>query len=150
MSLLILIITLELILMASDSAVTVFNKKAFNGVRKIFNLDNQIPIGIMINGPSRFCGVSFEKLIKEFKCEKFKGKYSPFNVKDNLIKFLENKDFDVHIENFIKYNLAIFKRDLKYEFEDILEDEFDHFIKSLKLHEVYPFLTDYLIDFDDI
>ena len=30
MSLLILIITLELILMASDSAVTVFNKKAFN------------------------------------------------------------------------------------------------------------------------
>ena len=34
MSLLILIITLELILMASDSAVTVHNRKAFTGVKK--------------------------------------------------------------------------------------------------------------------
>ena len=53
--------TMELILMASDSAVTLDGKKAFNGVDKIFKLGENIPIGIMINGPAGFCQKSFEK-----------------------------------------------------------------------------------------
>ena len=104
----------------------------------------------MINGPSRFCGVSFEKLIEDFKREEFNGEYTPLNVKNNFIRFLEKKDFYDDIDKFIMYNLTLFKRYLEYEFENIGGDEFELFMKSLKLHDVYPFLKDFQITFDDI
>lgn len=136
--------------MASDSAVTVSGKKAFNGVDKIFHLDDNVPMGMMVNGPARFCGKSFKLLFDEFKCQKFTGDYSPENIMNNFIEFLEKIDIESNVENYVKYYLSNFKNYLKQEFDMIFEDEFDFFIDSLEFHEVFPFLESQNISFNEI
>ena len=150
MTLEILIITLELVLMASDSAVTVAGLKAFNGVQKIFALDENLGMGLMINGPSHFGGKSFEKIIEEFRCAEFNGRYSVENIKDNFISFLEAKSFDVDLDKMILYELNDFKRYLVHQLETIPPDEFDFFLDTMFTHEVFPFLKNLDISFDEI
>lgn len=136
--------------MATDSAVTVNGLKAFNGVQKVFHIHDDVPIGIMINGPSRFCGKSFEKLIDEFKCFKFNGDYTVENIKNNLISFLEAKNFNTDLNEYIKFNLNNFKKHLINQWDNITEDEFEYYIENLYVHEIFSFLENQNISFDDI
>lgn len=75
----ILIMNKNTIAMATDSAVTVGNKKTYNGVNKLFMLSNDPPMGIMIYGNSNLMGVPIETLIKEFKRKYSKNQFKTTN-----------------------------------------------------------------------
>ena len=65
----ILILTPSAVALAADSAVTIGNRKTYNGVNKLFMLSNDPPMGIMTYNLSDFSNVPFETIIKEFRHE---------------------------------------------------------------------------------
>ena len=65
----ILILTPNAIALATDSAITIDNKKSYNGVNKLFMLSNDPPMGIMTYNIARFFNIPFETIIKEFRKE---------------------------------------------------------------------------------
>ena len=61
------ILTPSAVALAADSAVTLDNRKIYNGINKLFMLSNEPPIGIMTYNNTRFLNIPFETIIKEFR-----------------------------------------------------------------------------------
>ena len=78
------------IIFAADKAVTTPNDKSYTTSKKIFNLDKDFPVTIMINGHVDFEGVFIGDLIGEFKKENdFKEIGDIEKIKNRFIEFLE-------------------------------------------------------------
>lgn len=100
--------------LASDSALTVPNKKGddkiFNSDNKLFNLSKYYPVGIMVNGFGDFMGVPWETLVKMYREKLGKTKFDKleYYAKD-FIKFLKDFEFpEQHSaeKSFIEYTIS--------------------------------------------
>lgn len=108
--------TPNVVVMASDSALTIGDFKTYVGVNKVFELSDNPPMGIMIYNNADFLNIPIETLIKDFKkkykinsmnefCEKFKKYLTNEPKKNSLVKIsLEEKfkDFKYETKLFFK------------------------------------------------
>lgn len=62
-----MIINKSSLILASDLAVTMDEYKSYIGIKKVFELNSDFPIGFMINGLMDFEKIPLETLIGEFK-----------------------------------------------------------------------------------
>ena len=86
----ILILTPSAVALAADSAVTIGNRKTYNGVNKLFMLSNDPPMGIMTYNLSNFSSIPLETIIKEFRAEiKTEGLTTVIEFMDKFIEFLD-------------------------------------------------------------
>lgn len=113
------------IILASDLRATIDESKSYVGVRKIFELDNDIPIGIMINGLMDFEKIPMETLIGEFN-ERNKNYTNVKDIRDDFIDFLSKNTNCTPIDEYLKEVLNSFKIRLtetidEYGFENVLE-----------------------------
>ena len=87
----ILILTPSAVALAADSAVTVGNRKTYNGVNKLFMLHNNPSMGIMSYNLSNFANVPLETIIKEFRLEiRNEGLSTVEEFRDRFKQFLKN------------------------------------------------------------
>ena len=127
----ILIMNNSAIAMAADSAVTVMNKKTYNGVNKLFMLSNDPPMGIMIFGNANFDIFPMETLIKEFRKKyDFKELKNIKNIHEKFIEYLSKVTPHTDFKVLIDYNLVSFKDFLENKFKSISKEEFNEFIES--------------------
>lgn len=97
--------------MAADSAVTVMNRKTYNGVNKLFMLSNNPPIGIMIFGNANFDVFPMETLIKEFRKKyDFKELKDITNIHKKFIEYISEVTPPTDFKSLIEYNLDDFKK----------------------------------------
>lgn len=86
----ILILTPSAVALAADSAVTIGNRKTYNGVNKLFMLSNDPPMGIMTYNLSNFSNIPLETIIKEFRAEiKKEDLTTVIEFRDKFIEFLD-------------------------------------------------------------
>lgn len=86
----ILILTPSAVALAADSAVTIGNRKTYNGVNKLFMLSNNPPMGIMTYNLSNFSNIPLETIIKEFRDEiKKEDLTTVIEFRDKFIEFLD-------------------------------------------------------------
>lgn len=116
----IMILTPNAIALATDSAITIDNRKIYNGVNKLFMLSNNPPMGIMTYNGARFFNIPFETIIKEFRSE--------INDK-NITKTIDFK------EEFEKY---LQKIPSKSPYKESFEDKLMKFIDIVS-NEYYTF-----------
>lgn len=147
----VIVLTPDAVVIATDSAVTINNKKVFTGVQKIFSIDEDIGMAFLVYNNSKFAGRSINALIEDFKCNHpFKGQYSVKNIMNNFIDFCQNYDFDEDGHDYIIHQLNLFKKFKLNEFNEIGEENFQDFIDYLPKKEICPFLDKFNIDFFDI
>lgn len=133
----ILIMNKNAIVMATDSAVTVDNKKSYMGVNKLFLLSNDPPMGIMIFGSADFVNVPLETLIKEYREQTdFKELSNINNIKEDFIEYLsgicQEDDFSRNLKN----DIANFKKLL------LREDHPENFFNYSDNAEIFSFLEE--------
>lgn len=79
--------------LAADSAVTITsptNTKIYNTVNKLFNLNKNHPIGIMVYGDSLLLGVPWETIIKEYRKELGEEEFDSIEMQGkNFIEFVD-------------------------------------------------------------
>lgn len=102
------ILTPSAVALAADSAVTLDNRKIYNGINKLFMLSNEPPIGIMTYNNTRFLNIPFETIIKEFR------RYS------DKEKFETLKDFQKGLNEYL--GCINTKSDFKFSFDQKIED----------------------------
>lgn len=125
----ILIINSSAIAMAADSAVTVGNKKTYNGVNKLFMLSNDPPMGIMIFGNANFDIFPMETLIKEFKKNQdFKKLNNIQRIHEAFIEYLANVVPSTDFKAMIDHHIQSYREYLTKKFSSISQMEFDEFI----------------------
>ncbi|MBF4469147.1 MAG: hypothetical protein ISP01_07050 [Methanobrevibacter arboriphilus] len=121
----ILIMNRNTISMATDSAVTVEDKKAYNGVNKLFMLSNNPPMGIMIYGNANLMGVPIETIIKEFRRKYSKNSFK--TVKEFMDAFLCFMEITVcnksNPKEFFKSFIQQFEKDFYDEISKIGPNE---------------------------
>lgn len=119
------------IAMAADSAVTVGNKKTYNGVNKLFMLSNDPPMGIMIFGNANFDIFPMETLIKEFRKKyDFKNLGTIDKIHEKLIEYLSEIVPSTDFHAMINHNLKYFHDFLEKEFLNKDKEHFEEFINS--------------------
>ena len=117
------------IAMAADSAVTVGNKKTYNGVNKLFMLSNDPPMGIMIFGNANFDIFPMETLIKEFKKNQdFKKLNNIQRIHDAFIEYLATVVPSTDSKAMIDHHIQSYREYLTKKFSSISQMEFDEFI----------------------
>lgn len=140
----ILILTPSAVALAADSAVTVGNKKTYNGVNKLFMLSNNPPMGIMTYNLSHFSNVPLETIIKEFRVEikneelstveEFRDKFK--NYLEILVKnSLHSYSFEEQLDDFIKQ--------IKSESQHMDYSYFEFIVKNVVSNVSYEDLSDY-------
>ncbi len=81
----------EAIALAADSAVTMTAEKIFTSANKLFTLSKYHPVGIMVYGSAIFMGVPWETIIKVYRDNLGKKKFSTLKEYANsFIDFLDN------------------------------------------------------------
>ena len=119
----IMILTPNAIALATDSAITLDNKKSYNGVNKLFMLSNNPPMGIMTYNTARLFNIPFETIIKEFRKD--------INDK-NLTKTIDFKnEFEEYLHKIPSKSpyKDSFDEKLK-DFIEIISNEYDSFGKN--------------------
>lgn len=109
---------------AADSAVTK-QRKTFTSARKIYELSEEHPVGLMVFGKSEFMGIPWVTIFNIFR-ERI-GDNKPENLEeygDNLIDLLENEDFANDIEErryYLSYVVRYFQ-DIKNDIQDTVQN----------------------------
>ena len=86
----VLILNKENIALASDTRITINDKKTFDGVDKIFQLTNTPPMAMMIYGKPNITGVPFETTVLDYKQKaNFKNINTTDKIMKDFIKFME-------------------------------------------------------------
>lgn len=108
------------IALAADSAVTIGDNRVYNSAIKLFTLDSQHDVGIMIYGNASIDNVPWEVVIKLFR-EELKGKVkdSLDDYKKSFVKFIEKKH-----DLFSEKNTIIVDSYVN-DYIDILRDDFE-------------------------
>lgn len=104
-------------ILCTDLQQTIDEYKSYIGVKKIFEIKKNKPLGIMINGFMDFEGVPLETLISEFK-EKLGKTNNPKKIKEEFILFLSNSTPYTPIEDYLSPVLESFKNNLAECFEE--------------------------------
>lgn len=125
----ILIMNPSAISMATDSVVTVGDKKTYSGVNKLFMLSNNHPMGIMIYGNANFMEMPMESLIKEYR------------------KICETKEYKT-VKEFAD-NFMIFLKDYSFSKSDPKEI-FEKYLNDFKDKMPDDFINELINDTDDI
>ena len=130
----ILILTPSAVALAADSAVTIGNRKTYNGVNKLFMLSNNPPMGIMTYNLSNFSSVPLETIIKEFRRYIKKEEFELNTVKEfrNKFKeFLENLVCDDLYTCSFEDKVNEFIKPLKENQENIDKNDFENALNSI-------------------
>ncbi len=118
-----MILTPNAIALATDSAITIDNRKIYNGVNKLFMLSNDPPMGIMTYNGARFFNIPFETIIKEFRSEiNDKNITKTIDFKEKFEKYLQK------IPSKSPYKESF--EDKLMKFIDIVSNEYDTFGKN--------------------
>lgn len=128
----ILILTPSAVTLAADSAVTVGNRKTYNGVNKLFMLSNNPPMGIMTYNLANFSNIPLETIIKEFRMEIKKEELNTVEefrdrFKEYLEKLVSNSLYTSSFEN----ELLNFIKPLKSNSLIINDIQFENIIKNI-------------------
>ena len=111
-----------------DSAMTVKMEKTAEGFKKLFKLDDNLPMGLMIYGSSHFENISAENLIADFcKNTDFSKVNTVMGVKDAFIDFLAINtpyhDFKKDMEElFPEFKKEIVKYFIKWDDEKVISE----------------------------
>lgn len=128
----ILILTPSAVALAADSAVTIGNRKTYNGVNKLFMLSNDPPMGIMTYSLSDFSNVPLETLIKDFRHEiKDENLSTVEEFRDKFVEFLEELLEDSLYRKSFEDKVNEFIRPLCLHPRDIDENNFVNVIKNI-------------------
>ena len=113
----ILILTPSAVALAADSAVTIGNRKTYNGVNKLFMLSNNPPMGIMTYNLSNFSNIPLETIIKEFRDEiKKEDLTTVIEFRDKFIEFLDELvKNELYVYSF-DYSILHIQRNLQLKF----------------------------------
>lgn len=115
------------ITLSSDKAVTTPSDKSYTNSEKIFNLAEDFPAAMMINGYADFEGIFIGDLIGEFKKENnFKNIGNIEEIKNRFVKFLEENTYYTSKDEYLTLKLNIFKEEIRteiesYGFEDVMK-----------------------------
>lgn len=127
------ILTPSAIALAADSAVTLDNRKIYNGINKLFMLSNEPPVGIMTYNNTRFLNIPFETIIKEFRGSIHKSNNPCFINHFKNTNFKSLKGFQDGINNYLKYIIP--KSDFRTSFNQKLDDFIKNFVLIENLDE---------------
>lgn len=156
-----LIMTSSAVALAADSAVTVDNRKTYNGVNKLFMLSNNPPMGIMTYNLASFLNIPLETLIKEFRyksvafsaIDEFKKGFEEY-LGELVNEYSHNQlSFDDQVNFFVKNIQADLKKYSREDFEGIINNNLKHFnFKELGNYytEIWSKLKDYNEVFNQI
>ena len=126
---------------ASDTGVTTPEGKKYDGVQKIFEISNDPPAKIMINGNMEFENIPVETIIHEFKFKtNFKELKTIEEIKNEFLNFTHNYAPKSDSEKYLSYVVDDFKESLSIEIE---ENGFSKIISAKKRKEIYPFIRKY-------
>ncbi len=126
------ILTPSAVALAADSAVTLDNRKIYNGINKLFMLSNDPPVGIMTYNNTRFLNIPFETIIKEFRVaiSNSNNKFYKNYINNN---FESLHDFQEGLNKYLEY--VIHKSDFRTSFNQKLNDFINNFIPLENLDE---------------
>ena len=129
------------VLLGSDIQETLSNDKTYPGVRKIFELNQNLSSAMMINGESYFEGIPFETLIGEFKNKtNFKKISTVKSIRNKFIKFLSKNTPSSSCDEYVKSLLPEFRDDL---IRDIRDVGFDKAVSMRNRRKIPSFLKKY-------
>ena len=127
------------LILSSDLAMTTEEYKSYIGVKKIFEIKENEPIGMMINGAMEFENIPLETLIGEFKT-KINIFESVEKVKDDFIKFLSHNTRHTSFEKYVSVILKSFKEKIM---ESIAENGFENAINHASKDSIPDFVKNY-------
>lgn len=126
-------------ILCTDLRQTVEEYKSYVGVKKIFEIKENKPLGIMFNGLMDFEGIPIETLIGEFK-ENFKEFEDIKTTKKEFLEFLKDNTPHTSINEYLPRILVPFKDRLRNLIE---ENGFKNTISSKSYKEVPKFVKKY-------
>lgn len=141
------------IILAGDKAETTPDNKSYPASKKIFNLANNYPAGMMINGYVDFEGIFVGDLIEEFKkVHDFKKIGNIEKIKNRFIEFLEKNTSYTSKMDYLNSKVDLFRDEIESEIKDYGFEEMINFhgrkdpathIKSIsdfdsKFHDLIP------------
>ena len=136
-----MILNKDLIILSSDLAVTTPENKSYNCGTKIFEIKENLPVAVMINGNLDFEEISLETLIGEFgKTIDYDKIKSVEGVKDEFINYLSGNTQSTSLNEYLSWILDDFKEELCYQ---ISENGFDHALATAKQKELPDYIKDY-------
>ncbi len=108
--------------LAADSAASTmpFADKIYSSVDKLFQLVENAPVGIMINGSSEFLGVPWETIIKVYR-KRRQGQEFPFlaDYKDDFLKFISTHQGMFPIERQNEFTIHLVRSYLSHLLDSI-------------------------------
>lgn len=129
--------------LAADSAVTIGGTKVRNNARKLFTLDSQHSIGIMIYGNADLMNVPWEILIAAFR-KKLEGnvlnrisdyKESFFSFIENFVIFDKEKNSNLVINNYVFDLVQVLKNHIDLEKDMQIQQDSD--VNTKNLQEIF-------------
>lgn len=136
-----LILTKDVAVVGSDLAITTPDNKSYTTEKKIFCLDKNFPVAVMINGYIDFEDISLETLIGEFaKTLDFDKIQSVKQIKNGFIHYLEKNTEYTSSDAYLRWILDSFKETIV---EEINEYGFEDVISYKKRKELLPFVKKY-------
>lgn len=136
-----LILTKDVAVVGSDLAITTPDNKSYTTGKKIFHLDKNFPVAVMINGYIDFEDISLETLIGEFaKTLDFENIKSIKQIKDGFISYLEKNTEHTSSDEYLRWVLDSFKENIVEEINDY---GFEDVISYKKRKELLPFVKKY-------
>ena len=101
-------------------------RKTADGFKKLFKLDDDLPMGLMIYGSANFEKVSMENLIADFsKDTDFSKVNMVMGVKDAFIDFLANNTPHHDFERDIEISFPRFKEEMSEYLKELSAEEID-------------------------
>ena len=126
-------------ILCTDIRQTIDDYKSYIGVKKIFEIKENTPYGIMINGLMEFEGVPLETLIGEFK-QNLNEFDDIKKIKKELITFLSESTPHTSTDDYLTEVLEPFKIRLN---ESIEEDGFKYAIDNKSFTLIPTFVKEY-------
>ena len=126
-------------ILCTDIRQTIDDYKSYIGVKKIFEIKENTPYGIMINGLMEFEGVPLETLIGEFK-QNLNEFDDIKKIKNRLITFLGESTPHTSTDDYLTEVLEPFKIRLN---ESIEEDGFKYAIDNKSFTLIPTFVKEY-------
>ena len=146
-----LILTPNAIVVASDGNITISGKKSFSGVDKIKKLSEKPPMVLMYYGNADFASLELESSVEEFiENLDFNKVCNVKNISKEFLKFLEKNSYPDDVEHFVDFHLERFKRDIQKELKGMNKTQFLNFLNSLEKVDIFGFVLDLNISFEDI
>lgn len=130
----VLIMNTEAVALAADSAVTHQESepaKIFTSANKMFTLSKYEPVGVMIYGSSRFMGVPWETVIKEYRRKLGNDQFSTLaEYADDLFGYLESDERIAPKSQQRKYfarvvhgHYVAFRKEIEAAVEDVIDEQ---------------------------